>query len=321
MKVTMELIDGLHNLKPKHQQGVVTIGNFDGVHIGHQKILKQVVLTAQLLQLPSILITFEPHPSEFFRGIGAPARLTNLREKWLALVKTNIDYVLCLKFNQQMAGLSADNFIKNILFQQLKIRKIITGDDFHFGHNRQGNVLLLKEKSAAFGFTVQPLSSLLIHTTRVSSTELRNQLAEGNLHAAKHFLGRDYTMTGRVFYGDARGRQLGFPTANILIKRKKAPISGVFAVHVDGIHAQPLLGVANIGTRPTVDGMQLRLEVHLLDFNDNIYGQHLTIKFLHKIREEKRFSSIDDLKRQIMNDVESARTFFSKLDTSVDIDA
>lgn len=306
----MEFIRGLHNLRPRHRECVATIGNFDGVHLGHQAVLGQVAEQAAALQVPTTVILFEPQPQEYFSPETAPPRLTRLREKLLALRRYSVDRVLCLPFDRRLALMSAADFIDRILVRGVRVRYLVVGDDFHFGKERLGNFSLLQAAGQTHGFSVVNMHTFSIDGERVSSTRVRAALASGDLHGAEKLLGRPYRMCGRVAHGDKRGRSIGFPTANIHLHRHATPVQGVYAVELFGIEGQPLAGVANVGTRPTVDGTRSLLEVHLFDFDLDIYGRYVHVDFLHKLRSEQRFESFDALKQQILRDAEQAREFF-----------
>ena len=307
----MELVRGLHNLRPRHRGCAVTIGNFDGIHRGHQAVLEQLSRSARELQLPLTVITFEPQPLEFFNPDTIPPRLTRLREKLEAMREFDVDRVVCLRFDEYLAGLSADEFIRVILVDGLDVRHLVVGDDFRFGRERAGNFALLEQAGARQGFAVVAMQTFDIGGSRVSSTRIRTALEAGDLVAAKTMLGRPYRMSGRVAHGDKRGRTIGYPTANIYLHRAAAPVAGVFAVEMHGLPGAPLQGVANVGTRPTVDGTRSQLEVHLFDFDRDIYGCHVRVSFLHKIREEQRFDSFAALQAQIRRDEERARSYFA----------
>lgn len=306
----MELIRGLHNLRPRHRGCVATIGNFDGVHLGHRAVLGQLADKAAELRLPSVVITFEPQPWEYFAPDSAPPRLTRFREKLEFLGSLPVDRVLTLAFDDKLAGMDADAFIERVLVAGLGIRYLVVGDDFRFGRDRLGDFAMLQRAGARFGFEVAKTNSFSIRGQRVSSTSIREALAGGDLTGAEALLGRHYSMCGRVVHGDKRGRSIGFPTANISLHRRSAPISGVFAVELFGIEGEPLGGVANIGTRPTVDGTKSLLEVHLFNFSRDIYGCRVRVDFLKKLRDEQRFESFDALKRQIELDASQALAFF-----------
>lgn len=308
----MELIRGLHNLRHHHRGCVLTIGNFDGVHLGHQEILQLLAEHAAQLSVPSCLMSFEPLPQEYFGGDHAPPRLTRLREKWCALQNGQLDRLLCLRFSRQLAAMPAEAFVRDILVDALGVRFLVVGDDFRFGYKRQGDFALLKLAGRKYGFEVVDSPTHRLRDERISSTRIRQALAEGCLELAAHMLGRPYTMCGRVFHGDKRGRGIGFPTANILLHRKRSPVRGVYVVSVDGITEQPLYGVANVGTRPTFDGQRLQLEVHLFDFDQNLYGRYVCVRFHHKLRDERRFDSFDALKAQIQKDSRDARQYITE---------
>lgn len=306
----MELIRGQHNLRPRHYGCVATIGNFDGVHLGHQQILHQLTAPAAALGLPRLVITFEPQPQEFFSS-QVPARLTRLREKLLALAERGVDRVLCLEFNQRLAATPAPAFIEELLVRRLGVRYLLVGDDFRFGHRRQGDFRLLCQAGQQHGFQVARTHSFLVNGERASSTRIRQALAQGQLELAAALLGRPYAMCGRVAHGDRRGRQLGYPTANIHLHRRATPLAGVYAVMLHGADAAPLPGVANVGRRPTVNGVREQLEAHLFDFDRDIYGRHVKVDFIHYLRPERRFESLSLLQQQLVRDECEARAFFA----------
>jgi len=306
----MELIRGLNNLKPRHRGCVATIGNFDGVHLGHQAVLGQLSERGRAMGLPVIVVTFEPHPGEYFAPFSAPPRLTRLREKIEALDRFGIDRVLCLRFDDYLANLAADDFIKTILLDGLAVKHLVVGDDFQFGKGRTGDFLDLANAGKAHGFPVLRMHAFDIGDSRVSSTRIRKALFQGDMATAESLLGRPYRMSGHVAHGEKRGRDLGFPTANIFLHRTATPVSGVFAVEMFGIEGEPVAGVANVGIRPTVGGTRGLLEVHLFDFDRDIYGRHVQVCFLHKLRNEVRFESFDALKEQIGIDAVQARAYF-----------
>ncbi len=309
----MELIRGLHNLRPRHRGCVATIGNFDGVHLGHQAVLGQLAEQAETMGLPTVVITFEPQPQEFFAPQMAKPRLTRLREKYQALKRFSIDQVLCLRFDQALAGLEAEDFIDRVLLQGLDVRYLVVGDDFRFGKNRSGNFDLLHQTGERVGFPVVNMHTFSIDGIRVSSTRIREALEQGDLALAEKLLGRPYRMCGRVAHGDKRGRTIGFPTANIHLHRKTSPVQGVYAVEMFGVEGEPLAGVANVGSRPTVDGTRSLLEVHLFDFSEEIYGHYVHVNFLYKIRDEMKFESFQQLQERISEDVQQARQWFAAM--------
>ncbi|RYY03484.1 MAG: bifunctional riboflavin kinase/FAD synthetase [Gammaproteobacteria bacterium] len=306
-----EFIRGLHNLRPEHKGCVATIGSFDGVHLGHQAILRQLIQVARALNLPAVAIVFEPQPHEFFAGDKAPARLMRMREKLEALWAAGIDKVLCLHFNETLRNLSAEQFIDRVLVQGLAIKHLVVGDDFRFGCDRKGDYALLQTKGAELGFAVTDTHTLEIDGARVSSTRIRHLLEAGNFEEAEKLLGKPYGIYGRVVYGKQLGRQLGVPTANVDLRRYRSPLHGVFAVTAIFIDGSEVKGVANIGVRPTVNGLKKPLlEVHLFNFSRSIYGAVIDVVFHHKLREEKKFNSLDELKAQLQTDIDDAKAFF-----------
>ncbi|MCF7355227.1 bifunctional riboflavin kinase/FAD synthetase [Vibrio sp. CK2-1] len=315
----MELIRGIHNIQAHHSGCVLSIGNFDGVHLGHQKVLKQLCEHAETLGLPSVVMTFEPQPMEFFAKQAAPARLTRLRDKFAQLSKCKIDRLLCVNFNQKFANLSPEDFISELLVKKLGVKFLVVGDDFCFGKNRQGSFSDLQKAADKYGFQVVNTQSFCMpariaqqadSAVRVSSTAIRQALASDDLASAATMLGRDYSINGRVSHGRKLGRTIGFPTANIPLKRNVSPVSGVYVVKVVGADDNAVIGgVANVGNRPTVNGVRQQLEVHLFDFKNNLYGKQLEVVLLHKIRDEQKFDSFELLKQQIELDAQVARVW------------
>jgi riboflavin kinase/FMN adenylyltransferase len=282
----------------KHVGCVLTIGNFDGVHRGHQAVLSRLQEQAVQLGLPSCVMVFEPQPLEFFAREKAPARLSRLRDKYEAIAALNIDRLLCVKFDHVFAELTAAEFIEQILVRKLAVRFLVIGDDFRFGLQRRGDFALLVEAGRQYGFQVLSTDTLLHDQQRVSSTLLREALREGRLEDVTHMLGHPYTITGRVAHGAKLGRTIGFPTANIHLKRLVVPVQGVYAVQV--LIAKTIyFGVANIGFRPTVNGTRSQLEVHIFDFKGDLYGKQLQIQVCHKLRDEQKFPSFSALQTQI----------------------
>jgi riboflavin kinase/FMN adenylyltransferase len=289
---------------------VLAIGNFDGVHLGHAALVKRLAQVAAQSQLAPMVLTFEPHPREFFAPASAPARLTTLREKLELLAECGASQTMICPFNAAFAALSAEEFIEQVLVRGCQVRHLIIGDDFRFGRGRAGDFALLQEAGGRFGFTVEAMGSVLVDGERVSSSAVRRALLAGDMAQAARLLGRPYIIDGQVLHGQKLGRQIGFATANLRIKHNPLPMSGVFAVEVSGLGDQPLPGVANLGIRPTVNGTRPLLEVHLFDFNRDIYGAHISVRFAHKLRDEQRFPNIDALKAQIAADAAAARAFF-----------
>lgn len=310
-----EFIRGLHNLRVEHRGSVVTIGAFDGVHLGHQAILKQVVAEACRLGVPSVAMVFEPQPNEYFSQDKAPARLMRLREKLTALFSAGIDRVLCLRFDAKLAALTADEFIQRVLIDGLGVQHLVVGDDFRFGCDRRGDFDLLRSWGEDRGFSVADTATLQITGARASSTRIRQALADDNFELAEQQLGQSYSISGRVIYGQQLGRTIGVPTANVQLKRYRSPLTGVFAVAVKLASGEICQGVANVGVRPTVAGdAKPLLEVHIFDFDDNLYGQHIEVSFRAKLRDEQKFASLEQLKQQIERDINDARAHFSRTD-------
>ena len=308
----MQLMRGLKHLKPLQKGCVLSIGNFDGVHSGHKKVIEKLAQKGKTLNLPVVIMLFEPQPLEFFLNDHAPSRLMRLREKVIQFKLLPIDKLLVVKFDQAIANYPAEAFISDFLVNTLNIKYLVVGDDFHFGKARSGNFSLLQEKGQLFGFQVDDTRSFYVDEQRVSSTLIRDALGEGDLTTAKHMLGHDYSICGRVAHGKQLGRAIGFPTANIHLFRKNTPITGVYAVTMTGIGTQTIEGIANIGTRPTVNGdKKVILETHLFDFNQEIYGQYVEVHFKKKIRDEIRFDSLDTLKKQITKDIVLAKQSFT----------
>ncbi len=296
--------------RPVSGPTVLAIGNFDGVHRGHAALLKRLVVAARGADLPATILTFEPHPREFFAPESAPARLTTLREKLELLADAGVDQVMVCRFNAAFAGLSSAQFVDKVLVSGLCVRHLIIGDDFRFGKGRSGDFAMLQAAGTQANFTVEAMGSVTVDGERASSSGVRKALAAGEMEQAANLLGRPYVIDGSVKHGDKIGRQLGFHTANIRIKHNPLPMSGVFAVEVAGLGDKPLPGVANLGIRPTVGGTRPVLEVHLFDFERDIYGAHLSVRFVHKLRNEQRFPNLDALKAQIAADAMAARVFF-----------
>ena len=292
----------------------VTIGNFDGVHRGHQLVIRQLRGVAAAANLPTVVIIFEPQPSEFFVPDKAPKRLARFRDKIAYLKAQHIDYLLCLHFDADLAALSAEDFVRRILIDSLQTRHLVIGDDFHFGHQRQGNFSFLQQNSARFGFRVDETETLMQDGERVSSTRIRDCIQQEDFKRAAELLGRPYSLSGRIAHGKKLGRQLGYPTINIKMGDKTLIVKGIFAVRVKGIDNQPLRGVASIGTRPTVNGVDTILEVYILDFNRDVYGYRVEVEFLHKIRNEEKFDSLDELTAHIAQDTAKAKAFFDRQD-------
>ncbi len=308
----MKLIRYLSDAKGDFKDCVLTIGNFDGVHAGHQMVLNALMKQAKEFNLPSIVMCFEPQPIEYFRGTDAPARISTARDKIEQLSKVGVDELYLIRFNHLLANMSAQQFVE-MLYQQLQVKHLIVGDDFCFGKNRQGNFDYLLKAGEAHGFSVQRSNSFLIDKERVSSTLLRSALENGKLNKAAIYLGRQFSLSGRVMHGYKRGRELGFPTANIRVKNRKSPLSGVFAVTITLESGLAYEGVANVGTRPSIEETSaVLLEAHLFDFSGDLYGQRVKVGFYKKLREEKKFDGLEQLKQQIAVDSQQAKTYFNE---------
>jgi len=316
----MQVIRGLHNLIPAHRGSVLTIGNFDGLHLGHQAMLALTAATAREKATHSCLMNFHPLPHEYFaahaaRSVELRPRLLNQQEKirtLLTLPATIIpDNLLILSFNEKLAAMTAEDFIQQILVDKLAIRALVIGDDFRFGCDRKGDCALLEQKGRQLGFEVKKLDSHYIDNQRVSSTLIRQALQNNQLALAAKMLGRCYSIGGHVSHGEKRGRTIGFPTANIHLRRPQTPLHGVYSVIMHTDKYGDKKGIANLGSRPTVNGTRDQLEVHLFNFNQNLYGLYACVTFMHKIRDEKTFASFDALKQQIQLDCQQARELLS----------
>lgn len=311
--VVMEFIRGLHNIQSRHRGCVLAIGNFDGFHLGHQEVIAQLREQGCNSKLPVIVMTFEPQPREcFFKTIAV--RLTKLRDKIHYLSVAGVDIVLCIAFNKKFAAFDAYNFIKYVLIYKLGIRFIYIGDDFRFGSCRKGDFFLLDKISKNAGFKVIRTNTIFDKNKRkISSTAIRIALTENRILDAESLLGHSYCISGRVIHGNSLGRIIGFPTVNISLQGKRFPVHGVYAVKVYGISNIPFFGIANIGVRPTISGKnQQQLEVHLLNVSADLYAYYIKVVFLAKIRDERRFTSIQTLQYQIIHDVVKVRNYFNQ---------
>ena len=292
----------------------LTIGNFDGVHLGHRAMLARLSEAARARDLPAAVMTFEPQPQEFFAPDQAPARLTSLREKLELLRQCGVAGVYVCRFDYAFAQLTADDFVRRVLRDGLAVKWLLVGDDFRFGARRAGDFAHLKSMAPQAGFDVEAMGSVVVAGARVSSTAIRACLELGDLDGAQRLLGRRYAISGRVVGGDKLGTKIGYPTANVQLKRLKAPLSGIFVVQVEGLGPAPLPGVASLGVRPTVkERGRPTLEVHLFDFDDRIYGKRITVRFLQKLREEQKFTDLDSLVTQMRLDATAAREYFLRV--------
>ena len=314
----MELIRGRYNLRPGRRGCAVTIGAFDGVHRGHQAVLSHLREEASTRELDAVAISFEPLPREFFAPNDAPPRLMSLRDKTVAMREQGVDRLLCLRFNEALRRMSAREFVEAFFVEGLGARYIVLGDDFRFGNDREGDINYLRSVSEEFGFEVEPTPTFSLVGGRVSSTRVRAALAAGDFPLAGELLGRPYCISGRVVYGRQLGRELDSPTANIALRRSNTPMSGVFAVSVSGAGLENAPAVANLGVKPTIaSDLGVSLEVHLLDRKVDLYGQRLAVRFLHKLRDEHKFASLEALKAGIAADQAAAREWHSAHGTAI----
>ena len=303
----MEIIRGEHNIRPRHKACVATIGNFDGVHRGHQAVIAALIDKARSSNAKATVVLFEPQPAEYFARAAPPARLTRLREKAELLAALGVDQLLVLPFDQHMASRPADEFVRQCLIDGLAIRGLIVGDDFKFGSHRSGDFLLLRSFAETHGFSIDRAESFIEDGERVSSTSIRALLRSGQLEEVVPLLGRHYFISGRVVHGQKKGREMGFATANIDLHRSASPLHGIFAARVRGIGAAALPAIAYIGFRPIVNGTKAVLEVHLFDFEQDVYGCYLQVDFVSKIRDDMPFTDFTALSRQIALDCAAAR--------------
>lgn len=308
----MELIRGLHNLRPRHRNCVATLGAFDGVHLGHQAVIGQLQARARELDLPTVVISFEPLPREYLRPLEAPARLMSFREKCEALAGLGVDRVLRIRFNEAVRTMPPRAFIEQVFVEGLGVRHLVLGDDFRFGRAREGDYEMIAAEGEHYGYQAETTDTYTLDGERVSSTRIRKALAAADFALAERLLSRPYSISGKVVYGRQLGRELGFPTANLQLHRLRSPLSGVYAVRVQGAGLSGAPGVANVGTRPTVnESIRANLEVHLLEGRPELYGRRIEVTFLHKLRDEQRFPSVEVLREQIAADTAEARAWFA----------
>ncbi|MCZ6559618.1 MAG: bifunctional riboflavin kinase/FAD synthetase [Gammaproteobacteria bacterium] len=308
----MEFFRGLHSLPPAAESGpgpcVATIGNFDGVHRGHLQVVRALKKEGERQELPVVVVVFEPTPQEFFAGDRSPARLTRFGEKYHLLEKAGVDKLICLRFDSELSAMGPGKFVQRLLIDGMQLKHLVVGDDFRFGKDRAGDFKFLVAAGEQAGFAVEKTDSFVLDSVRVSSSGIRQALKQGDLAQAERWLGRPYGMKGRVIEGEKLGRKLGFPTANIHPRRTVCPVHGIYAVRVNGAGLAQWPGVASIGSRPTVtDGEEIVLEVHLFGFSGNLYGESLEVLWLHKLREEKHFASLEALTEEMKNDADLAR--------------
>jgi riboflavin kinase / FMN adenylyltransferase len=308
----MELVRGLHNLSRRHQGCVLTVGNYDGVHLGHQKMIGVLKQRATELRSTATVLVFEPSSKEFIDPEGAPPRLTRWREKFLALAGQGVDRLVTLRFDESMRGMTPESFVK-LIIDGLGTRHIVVGNDFRYGCNAVGTIDSLRAAGEARRFGVEQIAPFVFDGVRVSSTAVRERLSKSDFAGAARLLGRPYRMLGRVVHGRELGRTLGFPTANLRLMRRRPPVRGIMAVRVFGIEPQALTAVASLGTRPTVDGTDMLLEVHVFDFAGDLYGREIEVEFVAKLRDEVKFDSLDALMVQMKLDAAQARELLSKV--------
>ena len=315
----MELIRGIHNIRPHHSESddgrvgtVLTIGAFDGLHKGHQVVLEHLCESARNQTLPSLVVTLEPLPREYFSPLDAPPRLMSIREKYEGLANLGINRLLVITFNDNLRNMQPIDFIKKVFVDGLRVKHIIVGDDFRFGKDGVGNFELLVSLGKKYNFTVENTATIEQKEQRVSSTRIRKFLENADFFSAKNMLGKSYSISGKVIYGDQLGREIGVPTANLELHRLRTALSGVYAVNVKIDNSNEWLqGIANVGCRPTInDSIKAILEVHILNFDKNIYGKRITVRFLKKIRDEIKFESIEILKSQIFKDLDIVKIYF-----------
>nr|WP_298723961.1 bifunctional riboflavin kinase/FAD synthetase [uncultured Steroidobacter sp.] len=303
----MELIRGLYNLRAGQRGCVLTIGAFDGIHLGHQEMIRVLRERAAQYGLPAALLSFEPTPREFFAKGTPPARLTRFREKFEALERYGVDRFVCLRFDDCMRRLGREEFVNEVLVKALGVRHIVVGHDFRFGRDNQGDIACLRSLGATAGFEVTEVPPFEIDGERVSSSGIREALAVGDMAKAAKLLGRPYRMTGKVIHGEKLGRKLGFPTANLRTHRRATPLAGIFAIRVTGAGLKDAPGVASLGTRPAVNGKELLLEAHVFDFDGDLYRQHVHVDFIAYLRAERWFADMDALIEQMNRDAAQAR--------------
>lgn len=298
-----------HDLPPT----AVTIGNFDGVHSGHQAMLQRLVAESRTRGLASLVMIFEPQPLEFFQGAQAPARLLSWRDKVEVLRDLGLDYVFLARFDSAFRSLTAQTFVQKLLVEQLHCQHLVIGDDFRFGCDRSGDFAFLQQAGQQYGFSVAQTPTISLSDERISSTRIRAAIQANDFALVEQLLGRPFMISGHVRHGDKIGRTLNFPTANISLNRRVSPLAGIYAVKVWDLAEQPLVGAANVGTRPAVNGKENRIEVHILDFNGDVYGRRIRVQFCHKLRDETNFPSLAALQTAIANDVQATRDYFQRV--------
>ena len=309
----MELVRGLHNVSQRHQGCVLTVGNYDGVHLGHQRMIGVLKQRATELRSTATVLVFEPSSREFIDPEGAPPRLTRWREKIVALAAQGVERLVTLRFDETMRAMTPQSFV-DLMVDGLGTRHIVVGNDFRYGCNAGGTIDSLRAAGEARGFGVEQIAPFVLDGVRVSSTAVRERLGRSDFAGAQRLLGRPYRMLGRVVHGRELGRALGFPTANLRLMRRRPPVQGIMAARVFGVAPQALTAVASLGTRPTVDGTDMLLEVHVFDFAGDLYGREIEVEFVAKLRDEVKFDSLDALIVQMKVDAAQARDLLSKVD-------
>jgi riboflavin kinase/FMN adenylyltransferase len=310
----MELVRGLHNISARHRGCVLTVGNYDGVHLGHQQMIGALKVRAAEFRAAATVLVFEPSSKEFIDPDGAPPRLTRWREKFLALEKQGVERLVTLRFDECMRAMTPRSFVNELIVERLGTRHMVVGDDFRYGSKACGTIDTLRAAGEAHGFGVEQMAPFLFDGVRVSSTAVRERLEYADYAGAARLLGRPYRMMGRVAPGLKLGRELGFPTANLRLMRRKSPVWGILAVWTHGIDSRPLPGVASLGTRPTVNGTEPLLEVHVFDFAGDLYGRAIEVEFVAKLRDEVKFDSLAAMTVQMQIDAARARDVLSKVD-------
>jgi riboflavin kinase/FMN adenylyltransferase len=310
----MELVRGLHNISARHRGCVLTVGNYDGVHLGHQQMIGALKVRAAEFRSAATVLVFEPSSKEFIDPDGAPPRLTRWREKFLALKAQGVERLVTLRFDECMRAMTPRSFVDELIVERLGTRHMVVGDDFRYGSKACGTIDTLRAAGQAHGFGVEQMAPFVFDGVRVSSTAVRERLEYADYAGAARLLGRPYRMTGRVAPGLKLGRELGFPTANLRLMRRKSPVWGILAVWTHGIDSRPLPGVASLGTRPTVNGTEPLLEVHVFDFAGDLYGRAIEVEFVEKLRDEVKFDSLDAMTVQMQIDAARAREVLSKVD-------
>ena len=314
----MELIRGTHNIRPRHHGSVASMGNFDGLHLGHQAVLRQLLDASADYQVPSTAIIFEPQPAEYFHPAGQPPRLSALREKLTLFQEFGIDRVCVLRFDEYFAAQTAEEFATRTLVDGFGIRELIIGDDFKFGSARGGDFFALQEFGKRFDFTVRRTNSHILDGERVSSTSVRQKLIDGDFVAAEKFLGRKYFIAGRVVHGQHRGRSIGFPTANLKLNRLRAPLNGIYASYVSGLDDKLLPSITYVGSRPIIEDPTYVVETHIFDYDKEFYGRHLKVEFVEKIRDDSPFVSFKKLREQIVIDCAATRKILGLQDAGAE---